>query len=69
MDVRANIKRETIFPKENYQIFSDINALAVLMSEKLLRVCRRHTRLSLEKRVLSYVRTSILLSDGNFRYY
>ena len=57
------------FFEENIQIFSDIDALAVSMSEKLLRVCRRHTRLSLEKRVLSYVRTSILLSDGNFRYY
>ena len=62
-DVRSCLKWECNFSEGKItKIFSDIDALAVSMSEKLLRVCRRHTRLSLEKRVLSYVRTMSLLT-------
>ena len=52
--------------EENIQIFSDIDALAVSMSEKLLRVCRRHTACRrhacflLEKRVLPYQENALI---------
>ena len=46
--------RMQLFRRKITKIFSDIDALAVSMSEKLLRVCRRHTRISLEKRVLLF---------------
>ena len=41
------------FRRKTIKIFSDIDALAVSMSEKFLRVCRRHTGLSFKKRPYS----------------
>ena len=50
------------FSKKNYQIFSDIDALAVSMSEKFCGACRRHAVASFKSDRISYVRTMFLLA-------
>ena len=49
-DLRTFLKRgHLLFPKENYQTFCDIDALAVSMSQKLLRSFSRKARFPLSK--------------------
>jgi len=53
-------KGDAIFPKENYQTFCDIDAIAVSMSQKLLRSFSRKARFSFLARMYLSVYINVI---------